>query len=158
MIADDRWYVCIIIKFWTMLSFLELHGYITAVTGQPDNLALRVKVILLCTLTCSHVQNTINTFKTHFKTIRYAGTLVLVQNFILLITRTEKRAYLTQLPVPMQQLTAYQVHPRWFSIFCVDIRLQRINSTTCDSQQCGVLTNVDSDDPVQPPFKLRNTK
>ena len=25
-------------------------------------------------------------------------------------------------------------------------------------QQCGILTCVDSDKPVQPPFKLRNTK
>ena len=26
---------------------------------------------------------------------------------------------------------------------------------TCDFQQCGILTSVDSDEPVQPPFKLR---
>ena len=25
-------------------------------------------------------------------------------------------------------------------------------------QQCGILTSVDSDEPVQPPFKLRNSK
>ena len=25
-------------------------------------------------------------------------------------------------------------------------------------QQCGILTSVDSDEPVQPPFKLINTK
>ena len=25
---------------------------------------------------------------------------------------------------------------------------------TCDFQQCGILTSVDSDEPVQPPFKL----
>ena len=25
-------------------------------------------------------------------------------------------------------------------------------------QQCGILTSVDSDEPVQPPFKLRNFK
>ena len=29
---------------------------------------------------------------------------------------------------------------------------------TCDFQQCGILTSVDSDEPVQPPFKLRNSK
>ena len=28
----------------------------------------------------------------------------------------------------------------------------------CDFQQCGILTNVDSDEPVQPPLKLRNSK
>ena len=26
---------------------------------------------------------------------------------------------------------------------------------TCDFQQCGILTSVDSDEPVLPPFKLR---
>ena len=29
---------------------------------------------------------------------------------------------------------------------------------TCDFQQCGILTSVDSDEPVQPPFKFRNSK
>ena len=29
---------------------------------------------------------------------------------------------------------------------------------TCDFQQCGILTSVDSHKPVQPPFKRRNTK
>ena len=29
---------------------------------------------------------------------------------------------------------------------------------TCDFQQCGILTSVDSDEPVQAPFKLRNSK
>ena len=28
----------------------------------------------------------------------------------------------------------------------------------CDFQQCSILTSVDSDEPVQPPFKLRNFK
>ena len=27
-----------------------------------------------------------------------------------------------------------------------------------DFQQCVILTRVDSDEPVQPPFKLRNSK
>ena len=31
-------------------------------------------------------------------------------------------------------------------------------ATTCDFQQCGILTNVDLDEPVQPPYKLRNSK
>ena len=31
-------------------------------------------------------------------------------------------------------------------------------ATTCDFQQCGILTSVNSDEPVQPPFKLRNSK
>ena len=29
---------------------------------------------------------------------------------------------------------------------------------TCDFKQCGILTSVDSDQPVQPPVKLRNSK
>ena len=29
---------------------------------------------------------------------------------------------------------------------------------TCDFQQCGILTSVDSDEPVQPLFKLRYSK
>ena len=31
-------------------------------------------------------------------------------------------------------------------------------AVTCDSQQCGILIIVDSDKPVQPPFKLRSYK
>ena len=29
---------------------------------------------------------------------------------------------------------------------------------TCDFQQCGILTSVDSDELVQPPIRLRNSK
>ena len=29
--------------------------------------------------------------------------------------------------------------------------------STCDFQQCGILTSVDSDESLQPPFKLRNS-
>ena len=31
-------------------------------------------------------------------------------------------------------------------------------AVTYDFQQCGILTSVNSDEPVQPPFKLRNSK
>ena len=31
-------------------------------------------------------------------------------------------------------------------------------ATTCDFQQCGILTSVDSDEPVQPPVKFVNSK
>ena len=31
-------------------------------------------------------------------------------------------------------------------------------AATCGFQQCGILTSVDSGEPVQPPFKLRNSK
>ena len=30
-------------------------------------------------------------------------------------------------------------------------------AVTCDFQQCGILTSVDSDESVQPPIKLRNS-
>ena len=33
-----------------------------------------------------------------------------------------------------------------------------ISAATCDFQQCDILTSVDSDEPVHPPFKLRNSK
>ena len=29
---------------------------------------------------------------------------------------------------------------------------------TCDFQQCDILTSVDSNEPVQPPLKLRNSR
>ena len=32
-----------------------------------------------------------------------------------------------------------------------------LRTVTCDFQQCGILTSVDSDEPVQPVFKLRNS-
>ena len=33
-----------------------------------------------------------------------------------------------------------------------------ICAVTCGIQQCGILTSVDPDEPVQPAFKLRNSK
>ena len=35
---------------------------------------------------------------------------------------------------------------------------ETILAATCDFQQCGILTSVDSDEPVQPSFKLKNSK
>ena len=35
---------------------------------------------------------------------------------------------------------------------------KNIRAVTCDFQQCGILTSVDSDEPVQHPLKLRNSK
>ena len=31
-------------------------------------------------------------------------------------------------------------------------------TSACDFQQCGILTSVDSEESVQPPFKRRNAK
>ena len=36
--------------------------------------------------------------------------------------------------------------------------VSHIWSTTCNFKQCGILTSVDTDEPVQHPFKLRNSK
>ena len=33
-----------------------------------------------------------------------------------------------------------------------------VRALTCDFQQCGILTRVDSDEPVQSPVKLRNSE
>ena len=33
-----------------------------------------------------------------------------------------------------------------------------ILAMACDFQQCGILTSVDSDEPVEPTFKLRNSE
>ena len=38
--------------------------------------------------------------------------------------------------------------------FCVYAKITKI-SLTCDVQQCGILTSVDSYEPVQSPIKLR---
>ena len=38
------------------------------------------------------------------------------------------------------------------------ILLHAIWAATWDFQHCGILTSVDSEKPVQPPFKLRNSK
>ena len=38
----------------------------------------------------------------------------------------------------------------------IDVNI--IRAATCDFQQCGILTSVDSCDPVLPHFKLRNSK
>ena len=37
-----------------------------------------------------------------------------------------------------------QIYPKW--------------AVTCDFQQCGILTSVDSEEPVQLPIKLRISK
>ena len=36
--------------------------------------------------------------------------------------------------------------------------IKEICEQGCDFQQCGILTSVDSEDPVLPPLKLRNSK
>ena len=38
------------------------------------------------------------------------------------------------------------------------INHQRIEAVAWDFQQCGILTSADSDQPVRPTFKLRNSK
>ena len=40
----------------------------------------------------------------------------------------------------------------------VFLKMGRHRGMTCDFQQCGILTSVDSYEPVQHHFKLRNAK
>ena len=47
----------------------------------------------------------------------------------------------------------FQMH-----FFLGSLRVNPCPAVTCDFQQCGILTSVDSDEPVQPPFNHRNTK
>ena len=41
---------------------------------------------------------------------------------------------------------------------CAVAHVENSLATACDFQQCGILTSVDSDEPVQPHFKPRNSK
>ena len=40
----------------------------------------------------------------------------------------------------------------------VILSVNNIRAATCDFQQCGILTSIDSDEPVQLSVKLRNSK
>ena len=44
------------------------------------------------------------------------------------------------------------------NIFNMVMDYHNILAVTFDFQQCGILTSVESDEPVQSPFKLRNSK
>ena len=53
--------------------------------------------------------------------------------------------------------TFYQNVQEWADIIYKNINLQKW-AATCDFQQCGILTSVDSDEPIQPACKLRNSE
>ena len=38
------------------------------------------------------------------------------------------------------------------------LKQKNIGAATCDFQQCGIFTSVDSDEPVKAPVKLTNSK
>ena len=38
------------------------------------------------------------------------------------------------------------------------LKIESLYKNTCDFQQCGILTSVDSDEHEHPPLKLRNSK
>ena len=42
--------------------------------------------------------------------------------------------------------------------FDIIINKLHVLAVTCDFQQCGILTSVDSDEHVQPPLKFRKLK
>ena len=52
----------------------------------------------------------------------------------------------------LRRLTASQTNVVFLTI------VEAKCAVTCDFQQCGILTSVDSDEPLQTPFKLRNSK
>ena len=55
-------------------------------------------------------------------------------------------------------IVVYLLH---YNMFCAKVGKGGIRldcAVTCDFQQCDILTSVDSDKPVQPPFKLGKSK
>ena len=53
--------------------------------------------------------------------------------------------------------TAHTFPCNWQQLFFRRMAVAIIWAVTRDFQQCGILKSVDSDKPVQPPFKLRNS-
>ena len=45
-----------------------------------------------------------------------------------------------------------------FLIFAVFLTFIQLPDAICDFQQCGILTSLDSDEPVYPPYKFNNSK
>ena len=70
----------------------------------------------------------------------------------------------------VDRIKGHRKEYRWNTKYCksvnkVDLsaigiiqRMLKKIAMTCDFQQCAILTSEDSDDPVQPPVKLRNSK
>ena len=61
-------------------------------------------------------------------------------------------------PPSARQQNAIQIAFHWRAYCCRFYMLISIWAAASDFQQCGILTSVDSDQPVQPPFKLWNSK
>ena len=61
----------------------------------------------------------------------------------------------TSLKVYQFEHTILSMHFKTFNDECTIVTKAQ---DTCDFQQCGILTSVDSDEPVQPPFKRRNSE
>ena len=55
-------------------------------------------------------------------------------------------------------LTTEQINQAIYNLQELCELLPLIWAMTCDFQQCGILTSVVSDEPVQPPFMRRNSK
>ena len=55
-------------------------------------------------------------------------------------------------------LMLYSLQTRYHARHLISFASRLINEPRHEIfQQCGILTSVDSDEPVQPPFKLRNS-
>ena len=57
-----------------------------------------------------------------------------------------------------KRITALFHYPVWTLVYSSLGTWTQLWAVTCDFQQCGIFTSVDSDEPVLPPFKLRNFK
>ena len=79
-----------------------------------------------------------------------------VQEILILITLTKKASF--KCLCWRIQLRLPQVIDIMHNISTSDDIMHNIWAVTCDFQQCGILTSVDSDEPVQPPVNLRNSK
>ena len=53
--------------------------------------------------------------------------------------------------------SGHKIHSLAVSSFEVRIIINK-RAATCDFHQCGILTGEDSDEHLQPPFKLRDSK
>ena len=111
---------------------------------------LRVFSVANMSLITLFIKNKIPTKKSDFKVICFCGIYLLylsvlfVYNLVLsrawLYTETSKTIQNHQVANMILPVSKY----KW--------------AMTCDFQQCGILTSVNLDKPVQLPFKLKNSK
>ena len=100
----------------------------------------RLRQVLLCFL--SGAQGKLTCWRCRWWLVLVAHSQTLDCGFVLLIISLPRRTSLLLL-----DLQICWMHP-----------VKILWAATCDFHQCGILTSVDSDEPVQLPFKVRNSK